>query len=173
MIARALHKTVSGVRAATRFFVLVCYGYMVLAILVQVFGRYVFNYSIAGAEESATFAQVWLAVMGAGIAMRRGTVFAIEALPAMLPLAPARAVSVAIAAANLAFLGVVIYGSTILIEHGVGQASPSLQIPMWIVYVLIPLGMLYFGLEVVLRTIDRWDDPFRHDIAAEVDGEAP
>lgn len=166
-----LKKSVAGIRAGVRTFVLLCYGYMVVAVLVQVVGRYVFNYSIAGTDESATFAQVWLAVMGAGIAMQRGTVFAIDALPALLPIALQRVISVLIVVTSVAFLCVIIYGSFILIDHGRFQTSPSLQIPMWWVYVMIPIGMTYFGLEVVLRAIERWDHPFKQLTATEGDAE--
>ncbi len=142
---------------------------MVFAVLVQVVGRYVFNFSIAGSDESATFAQVWLAVMGAGIAMRRGTVFAIDALPALMPIPIQRVISVIIVVASLLFLGVIVYGSFILIEHGLYQTSPSLQIPMWWVYLLIPIGMVYFALEVVLRAVERWDHPFHQGVGADGD----
>ncbi|MCE8459410.1 TRAP transporter small permease, partial [Rhodovulum sulfidophilum] len=60
---RALRRLVDGAA-------LLLLGYMALAVLVQIVGRYVFNYSIAWSEETATFAQIWLALLGAGIAMR-------------------------------------------------------------------------------------------------------
>src|SRR3546814_5959280 len=49
----------------------VLFCYMVVAIIAQIMGRYVFNYSIAWAGESATLTQVWLVLLGAGIAIDR------------------------------------------------------------------------------------------------------
>ena len=64
---------------------------MTLAVLAQVFGRYVFNYSISWTEETAKFAQIWVVLMGAGITMRRGLHVAVDVLAAMLPLPLMRA----------------------------------------------------------------------------------
>ena len=99
--------------------------------------------------------------MGAGIAMRRGLHVAVDALAAMLPLRWARVLSLLIAAGALWFLGVVIYGSLPLIELGwLFETSPVLQIPMWIIYLTLPLGAAYFALELVARVVERWDQPF-------------
>lgn len=141
--------------------VVACFAYMTLAVLAQVFGRYVFNYSISWTEETARYAQIWVVLIGAGIAMRRGLHVAVEVLAAMLPVNLSRLLSVVIAAACLCFLGVVIYGSFALIQLGwLFELSPVLQIPMWIIYLSLPIGAVYFGLEVVLSVIDRWHDPF-------------
>ena len=99
--------------------------------------------------------------MGAGITMRRGLHVAVDALPAMLPLRPARALSIVVAAGGLWFLGVVVYGSVALIELGwMFERSPVLLVPMWIIYLCLPIGALYFAFEMVLSVIERWDQPF-------------
>ena len=35
-----------------------------------------------------------------------------------------------------------------------------LLIPMWIIYLCIPLGAFYFALEMVLSVVERWDKPY-------------
>ena len=156
-----LARIVAGARLAVAVIVVACFAYMTLAVLVQVFGRYVFNYSISWTEETARYAQIWVVLMGAGIAMRRGLHVAVDALAAMLPLRWARVVSLVIAAGALWFLGVVIYGSLPLIELGwFFETSPVLQIPMWVIYLTLPLGASYFALELVARVVERWDRPF-------------
>ena len=150
--------------------VVVCFAYMTLAVLAQVFGRYVFNYSISWTEETAKFAQIWVVLIGAGITMRRGLHVAVDVLVAMLPLALARTLSVVVAAGCLWFLGIVIYGSLALIELGwLFERSPVLLVPMWIIYLGLPIGAVYFGLEIILSVIDRWDQPFGQRASAEVD----
>jgi TRAP-type C4-dicarboxylate transport system permease small subunit len=152
---------IAGVRAAIEIVVIVCFAYMVLAVLVQVFGRYVFNYSISWTEETANFAQTWVVLMGAGITMRRGLHVAVDALPAMLPLGLARTMSIFVTAGGIWFLGVVIIGSLPLIELGwMFERSPVLLVPMWIIYLCLPIGAFYFALEMVLSVIERWDQPF-------------
>ncbi len=71
-VSPLFQKTVSGVRGTAAALSLICYAYMCGAVFIQVLGRYVFHFRIAEWAETATFAQVWLGVLGAGIAMRRG-----------------------------------------------------------------------------------------------------
>ena len=166
-------RTVTGIRALAQAVVIACFVYMTVAVLAQVFGRYVFNYSISWTEETAKFAQIWVVLMGAGITMRRGLHVAVDVLAAMLPVAAARALMVLVAAGCLWFLGIVVYGSLPLIELGwMFETSPVLQVPMWIIYLCLPLGAFYFGLEVVLSVIDRWDRPFGLRVDDEVEGAA-
>ena len=160
-MTRILSRIVAGVRLAVAVLVVACFAYMTLAVLAQVFGRYVFNYSISWTEETARYAQIWVVLMGAGIAMRRGLHVAVDALAAMLPLRWARALSILIAAGALWFLGVVVYGSFPLIELGwLFETSPVLQLPMWVIYLSLPLGAAYFAVELVARVVERWNQPF-------------
>ncbi|WP_270933471.1 TRAP transporter small permease [Falsiroseomonas oryzae] len=123
---------------------------MVVSVLVQVAGRYVFNFSIAGATELATFAQIWMVLLGAGYAMRSRLHVSIDVLVAMLPPAVARALLVPVAALCLWFLWVVFEGGLQLIEVGAIQTSAALQISMQIPYIALPVSAAYFGLEAVL-----------------------
>ena len=99
--------------------------------------------------------------------MRRGWHVAVDVLPAMLPLGAARAVSVVVAAGCIAFLGLVVFGSLPLIELGfMFEVSPVLQLPMWIIYLCIPIGAVYFAVEIVLSVVDRWDRPYGQPASA-------
>ena len=40
------------------------------------------------------------------------------------------------------------------------EVSPVLQVPMWIIYLCIPIGAVYFAVEIVLSVVDRWDRPY-------------
>lgn len=160
-----LESVARPLRAAARIFVFLCLVFMVGSIVVQVIGRYVLFFRIGDAIELASFAQVWLSVIGAGLALRAGTIFAVDFLPAMAPVRVQQALSVVMAAAGLVFLGVVFYGSLILIENGQFQTSPVTLIPMWIIYVPMPFGMAFFALEIVIRLLRRWDEPFRQEIS--------
>lgn len=161
---------VTGIRAAAATVVVVCFIYMTLAVLAQVFGRYVFNYSISWTEETAKFAQIWVVLIGAGITMRRGLHVAVDVLAAMLPLRPARLLMIVVACGCLWFLGIVAYGSLALLELGWDfETSPVLLIPMWTIYLCLPLGAAYFAFEIVLHVIDRWDRPFGQQADIEVE----
>ncbi|SDJ16537.1 TRAP transporter small permease [Salipiger marinus] len=149
----ALRRVVSGV-------VILLFSVMMTAVLVQVAGRYVFNYSIAQAAEIATFSQIWLVLLGAGVAVARGQHVAIDMLPARLPLPMARVALVAIALVTVTFLAVLAWGSQPLLRMGEFQTSPALRIPMKWIYLCLPMGAAYMALELLLSVLQRWDDPF-------------
>lgn len=158
---RSLRTVAGWTRGAATAVAVACYAYMVVAVTIQVVGRYLLPIQIGNAVETAAFAQVWLAALGAAYALRTGAVFAVDILPSLLPLPLARAVSLLLAAVSLCFLGVMIYGGVLLTQRGFHQTSPTLLLPMWTVFIAIPTGMAVMAIEVVVRVADRWDDPFR------------
>ncbi|MEP4030854.1 TRAP transporter small permease [Roseibium polysiphoniae] len=127
--------------------------YMAFAILVQIMGRYVFNYSIAGTEETATFAQIWLVMLGAGIAMRNHQHVGVDVLIVRCPVIVQKMVTGASFLLGLWFLIVVITGSFGLITIGMVVKSAALRLPLVIPYAAIPVGMAYFTLEFIIATL--------------------
>lgn len=169
-VAKIVARLITGIRWLAATTVIVCFIYMTIGVLAQVFGRYVFNYSISWTEETARFAQIWVVLIGAGITMRRGLHVAVDSLPTMLPLFVQRVLKVILAAASIWFLGLLAYGSMPLIELGwMFETSPVLLIPMWTIYLGLPLGAAYFALEIIISVYDRWDQPFGQIERSEAD----
>lgn len=127
--------------------------YMAFAILIQILGRYVFNYSIAGTEETATFAQIWLVMLGAGIAMRNHQHVGVDVLIARCPVLVQKVVTGASFLLGLWFLAVVISGSFGLLAIGMMVKSAALRLPLVIPYAAVPVGMAYFTLEFIIATL--------------------
>ncbi|WP_052699699.1 TRAP transporter small permease [Martelella endophytica] len=127
--------------------------YMAFAILVQILGRYVFNYSIAGTEETATFAQIWLVMLGAGIAMRHRQHVGVDVLIVRCPVFLQKLVGGLSFLLGLWFLVVVINGSFGLVAIGMMVKSAALRLPLVIPYAAIPVGMTYFALEFTIATL--------------------
>lgn len=149
-----------ALRRAVSAVVILLFAVMMVAVLVQVAGRYLFNYSIAQASEIATFSQIWLVLLGAGVALAKGQHVAIDILPARLPLPWARAALVLIALVVLSFLAVLAWGSQPLLRMGEFQTSPALRVPMKYIYLCLPVGAAYMALELLLSVMLRWNDPF-------------
>jgi len=152
-------KITAGLRSLVTWLVIGFFGYMAVAVLIQVVGRYVFNYSIDWAAETAMFAQVWMILLAAGLAMRANLHVSVDALTNILPVPILRFLIVVIAVPCLWFLWQAIVGSLALIDIGQIQTSPVLQIPMWIPYLSLPIGLTYFGLELILSLVAKWKDP--------------
>src|SRR5690606_6102795 len=74
----ALRRTIDAVAILLR-------AAMTFLVLAQILGRYAFNYAISWSEESATFVQVWLVALGAGIAMRNRQHVGIDFIIAKFP----------------------------------------------------------------------------------------
>ncbi|WP_349295536.1 TRAP transporter small permease (plasmid) [Thioclava sp. 'Guangxiensis'] len=166
-LANFVHKLSGALRLVVSGIVIVLLAVMLVSVLVQVAGRYLFNYPISSASEIATFAQILLVLFGSGIALARGQHVAIDMLPAMLPRNAARLVLVAINAVIIAFLAVLCYGTQPLIAFGKFQTSPALGLPMMYIYMTMPVAGIYMMIEALDACIRRWNDPFpRPDVPA-------
>ncbi|MBE9636835.1 TRAP transporter small permease [Salipiger mangrovisoli] len=160
----ALRRLVDGVA-------LLLLAYMACAIGVQIIGRYFFNYSIAWSEETATFAQVWLTLLGAGIAMRYNQHVGVDVLIRKAPLPVQRLCNGASLLLGLWFLGVVVVGSLSMLAIGFVVKSPALRIPMSVPYMALPVGFGYFLIEYAVTTLPKVIDPRRAEPAQDSDAE--
>lgn len=146
---RAAGLLLRGLRATVAGLVMLFFAWMLLAVLVQVVGRY-FAFSIDWASESATLAQIWMVLLAAGLAMREQLHVRVDALVNLFPVRVQRILSLVVALACLWFLSLTIRGSLAMIAVGTIERSPVLALPMWIAFLSLPLGLAYFGLELVL-----------------------
>jgi len=149
-------------RAATDALLVALFAFMVAAVCFGVAGRYL-HFKISYSVELATYAQIWMTAIGAGVALRFGALFALDTLSRHLGLAAQRILSVVIAAFSLLLMGVMFHGGVILTESGLRQMSPVLQFKMWWMFLAVPVSALILGIEIVLRVIERWSDPFAGD----------
>ena len=139
--------------------VITFYSYMVIAVVVQVFGRYVFNYSIGWATETATFSQIWMVLLAAGVAMRRNLHVGVDVLLSKLPNTGRRLLISISGLSAIWFLYQAVSGSLSMIQIGMIQTSPAIGLPMWLPYLSLPVGMTYFGLELIVHLIKKLRDP--------------
>ena len=161
MLDTILHtgqKITNGLRKVVTWLVIGFYSYMTLAVLIQVVGRYVFNYSIGWASETATFAQIWMVLLAAGLAMHKNLHVGVDIFTNSLPRKAVKFLSLVIMAACLWFFWQAISGSIHFFEIGKLQSSPALRIPMWIPYLSLPVGLIYFALELILSLLAKWND---------------
>lgn len=156
----AVHsRTIRRMRKTVDVALIAVFSFMAISVVIGVIGRYA-NIKISHAVETATFAQIWMTAIGASVALRQGAMFALDTLSRRINLRFGRILSVIIALLNLSLIAVMFYGGLILTEQGLRQISPVLQIPMWTIFLSIPVGMALLSIEVVLQVIERWDAPF-------------
>ena len=143
-------------------------GLMVLVILAQVFFRYVLNSALAWPDEAARFLMLWMTALMAPSAFRWGGFVAIDMVPAALPRAVGKVLTLILYIISLAVIVVALtYGWSHSMGFGGRFNSGSLRIPLdWFggemvrvklryMYVSLLLGMamlLLVNIELVLRS---------------------
>jgi TRAP-type C4-dicarboxylate transport system permease small subunit len=128
------------------------------------------------AQELAIFMMVWMAKFGAAYGVRTGIHVGVDVLVGLLPPARRRVLMLVALAAGAVFTAIVGTLGARLCWHiaEMGQTSAVLELPMWIVYLAVPLGsylMCFRFLQVAWTFIQTGDLP-RHD-PGHVEGISP
>ena len=146
-----LEKILKVCRLIAKAGIVITLSYMIIAILLQIFGRYLSNdMDISWTEESARFAQLWMVFFGAGIAMQRNLHVGVDVLTGMLKGTSKKILVVLCGMFAVVFLIIAIYGSFDLLAVGGLQISAALNIPMSYVYFIIPFGLIYWLIEYII-----------------------
>jgi TRAP-type C4-dicarboxylate transport system permease small subunit len=162
--ARSGSPAVRGLRAVlTAMSVLLLASYFV-AVLLQVFYRYVLNDSIFWAEEFVRSTMVWGVMVASGLVAAQRAHIRVELLEDWLPPAGRRVVVFAANALSLAFCLILAWAGWQLVERTWFQRSPMLDIPKWWVYVAIPVGA---GIEALLMLLTWRENDARPDRATD------
>lgn len=124
------------------------YGTMLMVVVIAavvaagVFFRYVLNDSLSWSEELAKYAMLWLAFLGAPIALKIGGHPSIEILVEFLPPRLAGIVKTLVYAAVFLFCGYLALKSHQFAWNGRTQVAISIgDVSMYYIFVSIPVGM--------------------------------
>jgi len=146
------------IRSLINWLVIIFFGYMVIAVFYQVLGRYIFHYKLGIAAETATYAQIWMVLLAAGIAMKKNMHVGVDILLRVLPKKFQKIIIILSFILVLSFLILALKGCFALILVGSESTSPALGIPMWIPYLSVPIGIIYITLELVFVTISKYKE---------------
>ena len=124
-------------------FLVMAMGFIVLAVLWQVFSRYILQNPSSLTEEIARFLLIWLGILGAAYASGQRAHLAIDILPPKLnPTNRVRlriGINLLIILFSLAVL-VIGGGNLVYVNHILGQSSAALHLPLSYVYAVVPLS---------------------------------
>jgi TRAP-type C4-dicarboxylate transport system permease small subunit len=113
----------------------VAVAFMVAAILIQVFYRYVLNNALPWPDEAARFGMLWMTGLMAPTAFRRGGFVAIETIPDMLPARAGDVLNLVLLAISMAVLIVAVQlGFKEVTGFGGRFATASLYLPTSITF---------------------------------------
>lgn len=138
-----------------RVTLLILLAVMTIVTVLQVFMRYVMENSLSWSEELARFCFIWLVYIGISYGVKRAKHVRVEAILSVLK---RRGKFVINLIANVLFLYFAIYatyyGFSIMNSiQATGQTAPALGIPMSIMYLGMPIGMLLTIIRLVQRII--------------------
>jgi TRAP-type C4-dicarboxylate transport system permease small subunit len=136
--------------AINRAIIFVMMAVMATLVFVNVIARYVLNFSIIWAEEVSQYLMIWIAYLGAGLAMREGRHVAVEMLHDRLSGALSRRVRMAVGGLVLVFLGAVTVLGFQFVVFVWPQETPVLNISLGIPSLAIPIGTLLFAVHLLL-----------------------
>lgn len=127
----------------------------------QVFARYVMGQSLAFSEEVARFSLIWLTMLGAAYAYRRGSLISVELLSAMGGPGFRRGLALVIAGASALFAWVLFIEGMNITNRVVNQTAPSTRVSMAWPYAAMPAGAALVLLNALALMIEALTGPSR------------
>lgn len=117
--------------------------------------RYVFNSPQAWVEEVARYTIIWGVFLGFGMALRHNQHIQVDILYDKLKPSMKRILDIVATVISIIFCSMYTYYGIVLVEarfHS-GMVSLDVGIPMWIVYLILPLSGLLFLLRFIERLV--------------------
>lgn len=118
---------------------------MVINVLWQVFTRYVTGDPSSFTDELARYLMIWIGILGAAYVSGKNLHVAIDILPSRANAKTQKRLKLLVTVLIILFVftAFVIGGSRLVyLSYILGQQSPALQIPLALVYVIIPISGL-------------------------------
>jgi len=150
-------------RATVAFLLLAAVVILVADVALRAF----FGIALAWAAELTRYAIVWLVFIGGAIGARSGAHISIDVLGAILPPRSAhRLVQIAALIAACTTAMVALYGWILVGQmKQFGQTSASLEWPMWVVYLAIPIGCALMSVRFIQNAVFLSEDARRLSVA--------
>lgn len=134
---------------------------MVIAVLWQVFSRYITNNPSSWTEELSRYLFIWIGILGAAYAAGQQTHLAIDILPPKLN-PPNRirlriVINILIILFSLTVM-VIGGGNLVYVNYELGQFSAALNIPLSFVYLIVPIS----GVLVIIYKVNEIMHPKKY-----------
>ncbi|MEL7122259.1 MAG: TRAP transporter small permease [Bacteroidota bacterium] len=140
-----MKKIYQSINRIIEYFLVGIFGLLVLDVLWQIFSRYVVGRSSSFTEEFARFALIWLAILGTAYLNGQRGHLAIDFWLNKLPEQQKKRRKVVIEVLMLLFALIIMViggGNLVYLTLSLGQKSSVLNVPLGIVYAIVPLSGL-------------------------------
>ena len=129
---------------------------MTLAVIVQVFLRYVFSFSLSWSEEVARYLMIWVAFLGGSLALQKGLHIGVELLLVRISPEWRKWISIFSKMLILTFLIFLTIGGIKITWAVRDQSSPALLFSMAYAYLSAPVGGFFMALQTIHSLIEEW-----------------
>ena len=126
---------------------------MVCIVFVQVIMRYLMGHSISWSEELTRYMFVWMIYAGVNLGIKFGIQIKIDVVDMIFKGNAIKTVRILEHILTIVAILFAAYGSIMLIKVGFRATSPSLHVPMWIMYMVFPVGFLLDLVETIRRIV--------------------
>ncbi|MGC1516266.1 MAG: TRAP transporter small permease [Maribacter sp.] len=138
-------------------FLVIIMAAMVLNVLWQVASRFILGSPSSFTDELARYLMIWVGILGAAYVSGRNMHVAIDVLPARLSANSQKKLRFIVRILVILFcLSAMVLGGSrlVYITHVLDQNSPALQVPLSVVYVVIPISgllIIYYKISDILK----------------------
>ncbi|WP_447894639.1 TRAP transporter small permease [Vreelandella sp. GE22] len=128
---------------------------MALNTVVNVIARFVFGNSIMFSGELNRILIIMITFAGIGYAARHGRHIRMSAIYDALPVGGRRALMIVISLFTSLVMFFLLYYSVVYILdlYSKGRVLPSLGLPIWMIYIWVPMGFLITALQYLLTAV--------------------
>ena len=127
--------------------------FIVVVVFLQVFSRYVLNCPLTWSEELARYLFIWIVFTAAAVVFRENKHMSVDFLIMNFPDTLRKKIDFVSKLLIAAFLLIMIIASPSIISLTMRQTSPTLSIPMGVIYLAFPVSMFLMLLELVFRVL--------------------
>ncbi len=153
---RVLSLALSFVERALEYLCAVLFVIIVAVVFVNVVGRYLLNAPLRGSDEIAQYLFLWLAYLGAVVALSKGRHYSVANLADLLPGRARIAAALTADLIVLAMLGVLIRYGYRLVDILAFGSSPALGLPIYYVYAALLVAAILMALVVLAQIPSRF-----------------
>jgi TRAP-type C4-dicarboxylate transport system permease small subunit len=129
---------------------------MTVTIIVQVFLRYLFLYSLSWSEEVARYLMIWVSFLGASLAVKYGFHIGVEFVVNKISERRRKGITLLAKLSTLFFLVLFTIGGFQVAWAVRDQDSPALLFSMFFAYASAPVGGIFMIIQLLNSMVEDW-----------------
>jgi len=148
-----MSKVIGFMNTSLKYILFILMSALILCVFAQVIFRFVIEQPLAWTEELARFILFWLTFLGAAYAMSLKAHVSIDFFVNKLPKSLYKASLVLSALISTVFFYILVTEGYSITMRTMGQLTPVLEIPMGIVYTVIPISGIILTINLMHITV--------------------